>query len=181
MFVVSLQQEILRLRREALDACDFARKMGDSYLLYGPPLGCISRLIVAIRPKRFPSGNLRSRAQKLKRLLSGLYSKMEVKAINRVSGLCAVIYDEISGEAGSAMYRRVEAAGTAEKMGSSLEYYSSSSSGGNGQRRPQQQQQRSGNASKGFFKRELADVRCHGCKQLGHYKNRCPENKDAAK
>ena len=164
----------MRLRSELLDACDFAKKMGDSHHLYGPALGCLSRLAAAIRPKKFP-GVVRERAQKLKKMLTGFYKRIEIKAINRVGGLCAVIYDEISGEAGSALFRRVEAAGAAEKAAVAPVAAAAPVRSVNYN---QHRSQRGGNAQR--YRKPLADVECHQCHQLGHFKAHCP-NKQTAK
>ena len=151
---------------------------------YQNMLEALADLRLLIDPKSVPS------TRRLRSILKGIHERMKNFACRRFQGLAQLLYTEICGHGGLAIFRRLDAACVASDRTEGRVAASgggSSSSGGGGPRRGG-----GGGGFRGFRGRgaqrggggrgarpDLADVQCYGCYQRGHLRNNCPERNRA--
>ena len=130
----------------------------------------LDRLVRAVRPKQHPKkSRLRMRAWQLRRTLVGIHLRLEGKAVKKLAGLAGVLYTELSGDAGLAIFRRLDAAcQSAVKAAAQPEAPVSASMRGRTTRG------RGFAFGGGVRTRDLSHITCHGCNKKGHYRNTCP-------
>ena len=73
---------------------------------YSEILGDLARIIKQVKPKKVPDGK-EFVAKILRTNLSSIYTLVQSHYMNGLSGVASVLYNELSGLAGSAMIRRV--------------------------------------------------------------------------
>ena len=175
-------RKISDLRKKLLLKCETHANLGDTGP-YGSILECLAELRDSVRPKRVPSAK-KEIAKFLKVILAGVYKRLEAHAIKGFEGIACMLYSELSGQASIDILKRLNTncmsyekaetkTGTVDrsKVWRVIDGNTRGFRGGRGTR---------GREPAG--KRDLKDVRCYGCFQMGHYKNHCPTpdpNKDA--
>lgn len=128
----------------------------------------LGRLVQSVRPKQHPLGSrLRRRSWKLRRILTGVQVRLEGKAVKKQPGLAGILYTELSGDAGLAIFRRLDAAcSSAEKAPARPEPSFQVAARGRGGR--------GRGYNSGDRDRDLSHITCHGCWEKGHFRDKCP-------
>ena len=166
------RQRIRKYRKRVLKSCTNEINLGDE----GPYQGLVEalqNLINAVKPSRFSSGNMRTRARSLKSILRGIYSRIKECARNRMHGVARLLQTEVAGHGGLSVFRRLDAACIVNEpkvehrpRGGSGRYRAPGPRGGRG---------RGAARGRGGGRRELKDVTCFNCYQTGHMRHECPE------
>ena len=139
-----------------------------------------------VKPEEFKLPT-RRHAAKLKIVLEAVYETLEQHVLSEGKGVATLLYQELSGQASIPMVRRFvtkclaydkgerskEAQPSAASASSSSPQGSSRGRGGGGGGGGR------GGSSASFYSGGGAskNVRCFGCDQMGHYKDKCPLNK----
>ena len=95
-------------KAELLGKCQINRKLDNDF---SGILEYLDRLVRADRLKQHPfRSHLRRRSWTLRRTLAGVHFRLEGKAVKKQPGLAGILYMELSGDAGLAIFRRLDAA-----------------------------------------------------------------------
>ena len=165
------------LRRQLLNKCRVRMKMGDDGS-YAALLDGLNKIIDAIHPSRYTSGEKRTRASLLKSILKGVADYFETHAVSQRPGLARALYTEMNGHAGLPIFRRFDAAlaAAASAAPSPAKPVPAASSAAAPPRRDGGAGRRPGfNRSRDVKQaKDINDVMCYGCRNFGHYRNHCP-------
>lgn len=156
---------------------------------YQNMLEALADLRLAIDPQNIPTA-FRKDARRLRSILKGVLERVKNFALRRFQGLAQLIYTEICGHGGLAVFRRMDSHSVAIERADGRAAVGGGGSGfggGGGLRRGG-----GGGGFRGFRGRgaqrggggrgarpDLADVQCYGCYQRGHLRNNCPERNRA--
>ena len=185
--VPSVPQRIRRLKEKLEDKCLVWMEVDDEGANYAELLSLLTEIRDAIKPHKFPRGRARRRASELKEILTGLVSSSKAHALKKMPGLAKTLYAEISGQAGSKVYTRfnaaLAAAGAAVSAragsGASGRGGSSASSDGNSSRNGRASG-RGGLARGRGYGRPADGGKCWNCFEPGHFSSKCPKPRGAA-
>ena len=167
-------QPVRKGRRRLLKTCKTLIGLGDEGP-YQNMLEALADLRVVVDPDKVPS-RVRKDARRLRSILKGVHGRMESFACRRFAGLAQLLYTEISGHGGLAVFRRMDAHNTAyEKVVGKASSGSGEGVGyGRGGGGARVGQGRGGPRGGGGARRNLAGVQCFHCFRRGHLRADCP-------
>ena len=166
-------QSVNRRRKQFLTRCKAHIEI-DDVAPYHHILEGLAFLKNGVMPRKYDSKSQRRKtAKRLRNILEGTYERMKSMAKGGYNGMAQLLYTEIAGHGGLAIFRRMDAAvracervqvvggdgglrksGTVAPRGRGRSSYSSRGRGG----RP----------------RDLSGVQCHNCFKYGHFQSNCP-------
>ena len=164
-------QSLNRKRKQFLARCKAHIEI-DDVAPYHHILEGLVFLKNAVTPRKYDSQSQRRQtAKRLRNILEGTYERMKSMAKGGYSGMAQLLYTEIAGHGGLAIFRRMDAAVRACERVQVV-------GGGGGFRKggtvAPRSRGRPSSRGRGGRSRDMSSVQCFNCFKFGHLRSSCP-------